>query len=57
MLLLKESEHGGGFAAGKDQAVEGGQLVWLANLDRVGAGIGKGFGVGGVVALDGEDAD
>ena len=55
--LLKEFEHGGGFAAGKDEAVEAGQLLGLADLDRVGAGFGQGFSVGGVVALDGEDAD
>ena len=57
IVLVEEAEDGGGFAAGEDQAIDGGELVWLADFDGLGAGFGKGGGVGGVVALDGEDAD
>jgi hypothetical protein len=59
---LEEFEHGGGFAAGKDEAVEGGRAVeaeFVGSFDegRESAGFGEGIGVGGVVALEGEDAD
>jgi hypothetical protein len=57
VALFKEFEHGGGFAAGEDEGVDGGELFGVADFGGLGAGLGKGEGVGGVVALDGEDAD
>jgi hypothetical protein len=54
---LEKLEHGGRFAAGKDEAVESGQLFGGANEDWLCAGFGEGRGVGCVVALDGEYAD
>jgi hypothetical protein len=56
-VLLEEAEDGGGFAAGQYQAVQAGKLIGLADLDWLRAGFGEGLGVGGVVALDGKDAD
>ena len=63
LVALKEFEHGGGLAAGDDEAVDG----WLAveggefaggadELGRDTEGL-QGFGVGLVGALQGEDAD
>ena len=41
----------------KDQAVQASQLVRLADLDGIGTGLGECVGVGGIVALNGQDAD
>ena len=61
IVLLKEAKDGGGFPTGEDEAVEGlaVRAEVLRSLDkrRLSAGFGKRVGVGGVVALDGEDAD
>jgi hypothetical protein len=56
-VAIQEFKHGGRLAAGQDQAVDSGQLGWLAHLDGLCAALGQGLGVGRVVALDGEDAD
>ena len=50
---VEEAEHGGGFAAGQDEAVQAGQLLRLADLDGICAGLGEGLRVAGEVALDG----
>lgn len=60
---LEEFEHGGGFAAGEDEAFEG-VRGWAVEAEVLGgfdergdgAAVGEGLGVGGVVALEGEDA-
>ena len=57
VLLLEELEHGGGFAAGQNQAIKISQVVRFAHLDGVGARIGECRGVCGVVALNRQDAD
>jgi len=54
---LQEFEDGGRFAAGQDESIETCQLVRLAHLARLGSGFGERFGVGGIVALDGEYAN
>jgi len=56
-VLFEEAEDGCGFAAGEDEAVDAGQFVGFADLDRLRRHLGQGFGVSGVVALNGEDAD
>jgi hypothetical protein len=57
VALVEELEHSCGLAAGEDEGGNGGQLLGLADFRGLGAGLGEGEGVGGVVALDGEDAD
>ena len=57
VTALEKLEHGGGFAAGKDEGVGVGELFRLADFDGFRAGFDEGLGVGGEVALDGEDAD
>jgi len=54
---VEEFEDGGGFAAGENEAVELVEFIGIADFDRVGAGLSEGSGVGGEVALNGEDAD
>ncbi len=54
---FQEFENGGGFAAGENEAVQRVQFLGVADLNRLGARFGEGGGVGGVVALDGEDAN
>jgi hypothetical protein len=54
---LQEFEHGGGFAAGEDQAVERFEGFWGFDQGRDGSGFFEGGGVALVVALNGEDAD
>ncbi len=56
-VLLEKAEHGGGFAAGQHQSVDGGEFAGLADLDWLRAGFCERLRVAGVVALDGEDAD
>src|ERR1700677_2574944 len=57
LVALKEFEHGGGLAAGDDEAVEVGEFVWRAKEFGCDAESGEDFGVGFVGALQGEDAD
>lgn len=57
MPALEELEHGSGFAAGQDQAVQLIQLLRVADFNRVGSGVGERGGVGGVVSLNGQHAD
>jgi hypothetical protein len=57
VALFEELEHGGGFPAWKDEAVEFCKLLGLADFRGLGAGLGEGLGVGGVIALDSEDAN
>jgi hypothetical protein len=54
---LEEFQHGGRFATGDDEAVEIRRGLRGAHQDGVGSGFGQSCGVGGVVALNGEDAD
>ena len=56
-VAVEELEHGGGLAAGHDEAVEVGEFGWSADEPGGGAEGGEGFGVGFVRALQGEDAD
>jgi hypothetical protein len=56
-ILLEELEHGGGFAAGKDEPVKAFELLGFAHQYRARSGIGEGARVGVVVALQGEHAD
>jgi len=55
-MPVEEAEDGGGFAAGENEAVDGGELAGLSDFDGLSAGFGERGSVGGVVALDGEDA-
>lgn len=57
LIALEELEHGGGLAAGDDEAVEIDQLFGGANKLGGDAKVGEGLGVGLVSALKGEDAD
>jgi len=66
VAALEEFEHGSGFATGEDEGVEGLLVAGVAVEAKVfggfderrdGAAVGEGLGVGGVVALEGEDAD
>lgn len=57
VAFFEEFKHGGGFAAGEDEGVDRGELLGVADFAGIGAGLGEGEGVGGVVTLDGEDAD
>jgi hypothetical protein len=60
-LLFKEFEHGGGFAAGEDEAIK--ELIAAAEVftgfhkGRERAGLFQRFGVGRVVTLNGKHAD
>ena len=54
---LEELEHGGRFAARKNEAIKPGKLFGVADLDGLGAGICERPGVGGVIPLKGEYAD
>lgn len=57
VAALKESEHRGGLATGKDEAVDQIEFVGIADRHGGSAGFREGGGVGGVIALDGEDTD
>ena len=57
VALFQEFEHRGRFAAGQHEAVDLRKLFRLANFVGLGARFRESLGVGGVVALDGEDAD
>lgn len=57
MMLLEEFKHRGGFAAGKDETVEPGQLFSLAYLDRQRPCICQRISVRCIIALNGEDTD
>jgi hypothetical protein len=54
---LEELEHGGRFAARKNEAIKPGKLFGVADLDGLGAGICERPSVGGVIPLKGEYAD
>ncbi len=56
-VALEVLEEGGGFAAGKDDAVEVFEFGWIADEDGSCAGSSEGFGVGFEGALQGENAD
>ncbi len=54
-MALKEFEHGGGLAAGHDEAVDAFKVGWEADELRCCAEGAERFGVGFVCALEGED--
>src|SRR5580698_4400527 len=58
---VEKFEHGGGFAAGKDEAIEGlavqAKLFRRFHEGRPSAGLFEGCGMAFVVALNGQDAD
>ena len=54
---FKKFQHGAGFAAGNDQPVKAFEFFTLADLYRDCTGIGEGGGVGGIVALDSQNAN
>jgi len=56
-VAVEEAEHGGGFAAGHDEAVQGVEFGGDADETRGCAEGGEGADVGVVCALQGEDAD
>lgn len=53
----EESEEGGRFAAGNDEAVDVCQFFRLADEDGFGSGVAEGGGVSVEIALNGEDSD
>ena len=55
-IALEKFQKRGRFAAGDDEAVNGGELFRFADQDGVGSGFAEGLGVGVVIALDGEYA-
>ena len=55
-IALEKFQESGGFAAGDDEAVDGGEFFGLADEDGFRAGFAEGLGVRVVVALEGEDA-
>ncbi len=57
VIVLEELEHGGGFAAGHDEAVEAGELVWSADEAWDGTEGLDSLGVGFVGTLEGEYPD
>ena len=57
LVALEEFEHGGGLAAGDDEAVEMGEFVRGADELCGDAQAEEGAGVGLVGSLEGEDAD
>ena len=56
-FFLEELQLRGAFAAGEDEAIALSELRGRAHFDGFGAELMKHGGVGGEVALDGEDAD
>src|ERR1700679_3528773 len=61
VVLFQEAEHGGRFAAGEDEPVQGSAVraeIFRGFYQRRRcAGLEESLGVGGVVALEGKDAD
>ena len=56
-MRSRKLEHGGGFAAGQNEAVEGVEVWWETDQTRGCAERGEGADVGVVGSLQGEDAD